>query len=152
MRMSEAGKQMLIKFEDLRTKAYRVGGKGNWTIGVGNETYLDGSPVKDGDTITREAAIELFEHSLPSREKAVNVGINSEINQNQFDSLVSLIYNIGIAAFNGSTIRRKININPNDPSIRKEFARWNKSGGEVVDGLVNRRKVEADLYFKSPSV
>jgi len=147
MKTSEAGKRMIAELEGIELKAYKVNGKGNWTIAVGNETYLDGSPVKEGDTVTMEEAMELFEKSLPSREKAVNVGINSEINQNQFDSLVSLVYNIGIAAFNGSTIRRKININPNDPSIRKEFARWNRSAGEVVEGLISRRKREADNYF-----
>jgi len=42
---------------------------------------------------------------------------------------------------------RKIKSNPNDPTIRKEFERWIYAGGKVLNGLVRRRKEEAELYF-----
>jgi lysozyme len=47
-----------------------------------------------------------------------------------------------------SHLRKKVNINPEDPTIRAEFLRWKFSNGVVVKGLINRRKAEADLYFK----
>jgi lysozyme len=77
-------------------------------------------------------------------------GLN--LNQNQFDSCLSFIYNVGIGAFTKSTLRKKILLNPNDPTIKDEFMKWNKAtvGGKltVLKGLTRRRTAEAELYFK----
>jgi lysozyme len=74
------------------------------------------------------------------------------VNQNQFDALVSFCYNLGIGAFNSSTLKKKVIANPGDLSIRDEFMKWNKARVKGVltelKGLTNRRKAEADLYFK----
>src|SRR5690606_41468509 len=68
------------------------------------------------------------------------------ISDTQFSAMVSLAYNIGISAFKGSTLLRKVNANPCDPTIPSEFLRWNKAGGKVINGLTRRRQAEADLY------
>ena len=65
----------------------------------------------------------------------------------QFDALVSFAYNVGVGNFAKSTLLKKVNANPNDPTIRSEFEKWNKANGRVLKGLVTRRKEEADLYF-----
>jgi lysozyme len=74
------------------------------------------------------------------------------VNQNQFDALVSFCYNLGIGAFNSSTLKKKVIANPADASIRDEFMKWNKARVKGVltelKGLTNRRTAEADLYFK----
>jgi lysozyme len=73
--------------------------------------------------------------------------IKANLNQNQFNAITSLAYNIGIAGLAKSTLLKKVNINPSDPTIAAEFAKWNKAGGKVVNGLTKRRAVEAKLYF-----
>jgi lysozyme len=69
------------------------------------------------------------------------------INQNQFDALVSFCYNVGPGNLKSSTLLKKVNANPNDPTIRTEFLKWNKGGGKVLAGLTRRRTAEANLYF-----
>ncbi len=66
---------------------------------------------------------------------------------NQFDALVSFCYNVGPANLKSSTLLKKVNINPNDPTIKNEFLKWTKAGGKVLKGLVTRRTAEAELYF-----
>ena len=69
-----------------------------------------------------------------------------KLNQNQYDALCSFIYNVGVGAFNRSTLKRLISQNPNDPLIGSEFLKWKKAGGKVVQGLINRRIDESNLY------
>lgn len=69
------------------------------------------------------------------------------VNANQFDALVSFCYNLGAGNLAKSQLLRFVKANPNDPKIAAEFAKWNRAGGNVVTGLVRRRKKEAQLYF-----
>lgn len=147
MTISEKGKQFIISFEAIKLEAYKVTPQGNPTIGIGSEQYLNGQKVKMGDKITKEAAISLFEDTLPKYELYVKNGITQPLNQCQYNSLVSFVYNVGGSAFISSTLRRKININPNDLAIATEFAKWDKSGKKVLKGLTRRRAAESALYF-----
>jgi lysozyme len=61
--------------------------------------------------------------------------------------LVSFAYNVGLGALKSSTLLKRVNANPNDPDIERQFNRWNKGGGRVLKGLTNRRRNEANLYF-----
>jgi len=79
--------------------------------------------------------------------KRVDTLVTSNINQNQFNALVSFAYNVGTGNFASSTLLKKVNKNPNDLTIKAEFLRWNKANGKVINGLTNRRIEEADLYF-----
>jgi hypothetical protein len=73
--------------------------------------------------------------------------VQKPINCYQADALTSFCYNCGVGNFRKSTLLKKVNKNPSDPTIRNEFAKWNRSGGKVLAGLTRRRKAEADLYF-----
>jgi lysozyme len=119
------------------------------TIGFGSTMYTDGRKIKLGDTINEKQANELLMWELKNKSIALH-GLN--LNQNQFDSCLSFIYNLGIGAFTKSTLRTKIVANPNDATIKEEFLKWNKArvGGEfiVLKGLTRRRIAEAELYFK----
>jgi lysozyme len=84
---------------------------------------------------------------LEHYERGVDSMCRDEINQNQFDALISFSYNVGINALKSSTLLKKLNLNPNDPTIRYEFMRWNKAAGRVLRGLTKRREEEANLYF-----
>jgi lysozyme len=68
------------------------------------------------------------------------------LNENQKTAIVSLVYNIGPNRFIISTLLRKLNVNPNDPTIRQEFEAWRNAGGRPI--LLRRRTEEANLYFK----
>lgn len=146
MKLNKAGKDLIKSFEGLRLSAYKCSANKE-TIGFGNTFYEDGSPVKMGDTITRERADSLFELIANSFAERVSKEIKTILTDNQFSALVSLAYNIGIGNLQKSTLLRKVNFNPNDPSIRAEFMKWNKAGGKVLAGLTRRREAEAKLYF-----
>ena len=139
----------LIKmFEGYKPKAYLCPAS-VVTIGFGSTMYTDGRKIKLGDTINEQQANELLMWELKNKSIALH-GLN--LNQNQFDSCLSFIYNLGIGAFTKSTLRKKILINSNDTTIKDEFLKWNKArvNGELMElkGLTRRRIAEADLYFK----
>lgn len=146
MKLNKAGKDLIKSFEGLRLSAYKCSANKE-TIGFGNTFYEDGSPVKMGDTITKERADSLFELIANSFAERVRKEIKTILTDNQFSALVSISYNIGIGNLQKSTLLRKVNFNPNDPSIRAEFMKWNKAGGKVLAGLTRRREAEAKLYF-----
>jgi lysozyme len=70
-----------------------------------------------------------------------------DISQSQFDALCSFAYNVGIGNLQKSTLIKKVNTNPSDPTIKDEFIKWNKGAGKVLAGLTKRRQAESDLYF-----
>lgn len=125
---------------------------GIWTIGYGSILYEDNSKVKPGDQITPDRADALLAMEVEEKSETVKRMIqNPNINQNQFDALVSFAYNVGTDALRNSTLLRRVNANPADPSIREAFLMWNKAhvDGQLVEiqGLTKRRGDEADLYF-----
>lgn len=139
----------LIKmYEGYKAKAYLCPA-GVVTIGFGSTMYQDGKKINIGDTINESQGNELLMWELKNKSISLQ-GLN--LNQNQFDSCLSFIYNLGVGAFAKSTLKKKILINPNDPTIKDEFMKWNKArvGGQlmVLKGLTRRRVAEAELYFK----
>ena len=123
---------------------------GLYTIGYGTIAYPDGRKVQLTDPpITQAQAEEYLKFHVQEKAKAVDTLIRHDINQNQYGALVSFTYNLGEGALTQSTLRKKVNLNPNDTSIRDEFVKWIFSNGQKQPGLLRRRQAEADLYFKS---
>jgi lysozyme len=120
---------------------------GKWTIGMGTTRYPSGQSVMPGDRITEQQVFEYVTYDLAAAESAVAHSVTAEISQQQFDAIVSFVYNLGVLAFKGSTLLKVININPADPAIEKQFRRWIMVGGKPLVGLVRRRRSEAYLYF-----
>jgi lysozyme len=147
MKVNKLGIDMMHHFEGCRLQAYQCSAK-VWTIGWGNTYYQDKRPVKQGDVITQTQANELFEMVMNEFAIEVRRALTKELNENQFSALVCFAYNVGVGNLKKSTLLRKANINPNDETIAGEFAKWNKAGGKVLNGLTKRRLAEADLYFK----
>lgn len=137
---------LIKKFEGCKLEAYKDS-VGIPTIGWGNTYYEDKTKVKMGDKITADRAESLLHLVVIPYGEAVNKSVKKELTQNQYDSLVSFTYNVGIANFNSSTLLKKINVNPNDPAITEEFKKWCKGGGVVIKGLLNRRISEATNYY-----
>jgi lysozyme len=137
---------IIKQFEGLLLQAYKDS-VGIPTIGYGTITYPNGKRVAMGDTCTEQQANEWLEQHCKRVIEPNIVSTLRRLNENQQEAIISFCYNLGVAAFNSSTLKRKILANPNDPAIRVEFMKWVKAGGEVLQGLVNRRQAEADLYF-----
>jgi len=142
MKTSPKGIALIKEFEGLRLRAYKCPG-GVWTIGYGHT-----AGVKAGMVITERQAEDFLKADLIEFEKYLN-DLGLAINQNQFDALISLIYNIGIGNFQKSTLLRKARVNPNDNSIMDEFLKWVYSKGRVLPGLQRRRLREMKLYFSN---
>lgn len=156
MKLNNDGIELLHKFEGLKLEAYECPAslklpeeKKFWTIGYGNTRYEDGSLVKKGDKITKERAESLFTFITEDFSKNVIKRLKKFLNENQFSALVSFAYNVGIGNFSISTLLKLVNEDPSNLEIRNQFMRWNKIGGTPSNGLTNRRKAEADLYFKN---
>jgi lysozyme len=140
----------LIKhFEGFESKAY-ICPAGKVTIGYGTTIYPNDKAVKLGDVCSEEEASGYLLNDITKRAALLG---DFPVNQFQFDAIVSFAYNVGMGSWNISTLRKKVKSNPNDPSIREEFKKWNKARVKgklvVLDGLTKRRKAEADLYFSS---
>ena len=118
------------------------------TIGYGTTRYPNGNKVTLKDvSITEQQGVEYLMHDLKTFEKYVDSYCRDDVNQNQFDALVSFCYNLGPNNLKSSTLLKKVNLNPSDPSILNEFLKWNKGGGRVLKGLTKRRQAESNLYF-----
>jgi lysozyme len=141
------GLDLIKSFEGLKLKPYLCPANVP-TVGYGSTFYENDKKVKLTDpSITEQRASELLLDSLKGFERYVDSYCRDDINQNQFDALVSFCYNLGPANLKSSTLLKKANVNPNDPTIAQEFLRWNKAGGKALKGLTKRRQAESDLYF-----
>jgi len=143
MKLNESGYKALHEREGLRLKPY-LDTQGVPTIAMGNTFYEDGSKVKMSDPPLSKIEAEYLAKIVADRfATKVNSLVKSNINQNQFNALVSLAYNIGLNGFENSTVLRKVNANPNDPKIQDAFMMWTKN-----KELIGRRKSEVNQYFK----
>lgn len=142
MKTGIQGIKLIKKFEGCKLTAYKCPA-GIWTIGYGHTRN-----VHKGEVITQQQADELLKQDLLVYEAGINV-MRLNINQNQFDSLVSFAFNLGLGALQKSTLLKRIKVNPNDPKIKDEFLRWSYAGGKQLKGLLLRRQAECDLYFNN---
>jgi lysozyme len=134
--------ELIKKFEGFSAKPYLCPAK-VVTIGYGNTTRADGSKFKLGDVITQARAEELLLNLLPKYEKTVNTNIKIELNQNQFDALVSFCWNCGSSKTLFSLINQK-----SEQVYDWWISNYIKGNGKILNGLVKRRKIEADLFIK----
>jgi len=139
MNISQEGLSLIKKFEGCELEAYKCAA-GVWTIGYGS---IKG--VKQGDTITQEEADNLLLHEMDEYEGYINDAVNVDLNQNQFDALVSWVFNLGPSNLSSSTLLTRIN-NKDWKDVPNQIKRWNKAGGKVLEGLIRRREAEALLF------
>jgi lysozyme len=134
---------LIKKFEGLFLKSYLCPA-GVPTIGYGSTMWNDSKKVKIGEVITLEGAEKLLMWELEKKSVCLQ---KLNLNQNQFDSLLSFIYNVGVGAFTKSTLLKIIKVNPNDAKVREQLMRWVNKGSSFEKGLTRRRTAEANLYF-----
>lgn len=141
MRLSPQGRAHLKKLEGFRAKAYIPVPGDVPSIGYG---FTDG--VRLGDTMTLAEADARLVEELRPYEMAVWQGCTNEPNQNEFDAMVLLCFNIGPGGFKKSTVLKAHNRGDHQAAARA-FGLWNKSGGKVYAGLTRRRAEESALYL-----
>lgn len=143
MKTSDAGLAAIRGHEGSRLTAYPDPGTGGepWTIGIGHT-----GGVKEGDTITEEEEMELLRSDVCAAEQCVDESVEVVLTQNQFDALVSFVFNVGCNAFKNSTLLRLLN-QGNYDGAAQQFGRWNKAAGNVMAGLTRRRHDEATLFL-----
>ena len=134
---------LIKEFEGLSLTAYKDVA-GVWTIGYGHT-----KTAKEGMRITNAGADLLLRSDLEWVEGVINNSVRVPLNQNEYDALASLIYNIGGSAFKRSTLLLKLNNGADRVDVANEFLRWNKAGGKVVKGLTNRRERERQLFLRT---
>ena len=142
MKLDEKGYKALHDREGLRTKPY-LDTRGIPTIAMGNTYYENGSKVTMLDKPITKAEAERLGKVIADRfASEVTTLIKSKVNQNQFNALVSIAYNIGINGFKSSSFLKLVNKNPNDPKIKEAIMLWVKN-----KELIGRRKSEVSQYF-----
>lgn len=141
---NQTAMDLIMHFEGFSPTAYQCPA-GIWTIGWGNTTYEDGSPVKKGDKITEIRAKQLLEITVNKTEKQVRSVLTVPVSPTRLGSLISFAYNVGFGNFKKSTMLELINEGHFSEAL-DEFPKWKKAGGKVLNGLVVRRAVERDTF------
>lgn len=140
--------KLIAQFEGLRLKAYKDTG-GIWTIGYGStKDPYTGISVKESDVISKETALDWLNKDIGQRQIAIRKLLKVPVTGNQLAALTSLAYNIGLGAFQRSTLLRLLNQKAPIKDVADQFLRWNKVNNVEVKGLTNRRILERELFLK----
>ncbi|MGC2237213.1 MAG: lysozyme [Pyrinomonadaceae bacterium] len=154
MKMSANGLNLLEQWEGFKLKVYKDSA-GLPTIGVGHllikseltsgKIVIKGVAVKYAGGLTNQQVIDLLAQDVAPVGQVVTKAVTVPLTQNQFDALVSFTFNVGNAAFTGSTLLKVLN-QKQYKEVPEQLLRWTRSGGKIVPGLVNRRENEIKLW------
>ena len=139
MKTSQDGIVLIKHFEGCELKAYQCAA-GVWTIGYGHT-----KGVQPGDQWSESHANHMLEVELEEYENYVSTAVTVPLSQNQFDALVSWVYNLGNGNLTSSTMLKVLN-SGDYAGVPAQIKRWNKAGGKVLEGLTRRRQAEADMF------
>jgi lysozyme len=151
--LDKEGLDFIKERESFSSTPYLDSG-GVWTIGYGFTYYPDtGKKVTKTDRpITRDKADKMLLQLLDPYELAVYSTTRDDINQHQFNALVSLCYNIGTNGFKGSTVHRLVNASVVGEPLRDAFIMWSYDNHKFILGLKNRRVMEYEMYMTGITV
>ena len=141
MNIGWKGLSVVKYFEGLYLEAYWDSHGQVWTIGWGHT-----AGVKEGDVITEEQAEEFLKEDMKEGEKWVDLFVTVELNQDEYDALVSFTFNLGGGTLQDSTLLKKLNAEDRE-GAGDEFLKFVWAGGEVLPGLVKRRTAERELFL-----
>ena len=139
MKISEEGVALLKKFEGCELEAYQDS-VGVWTRGYGHTKGVD-----EDMKISKDEAENLLKKELPEYEGYINKLVKVPLEQYQFDALCCWVYNLGPTNLKNSTLLTVLNQERYE-DVPREIKRWNKAGGQVLNGLIRRREAEALLF------
>ena len=141
MRKSKDGVDLIKHFEGCKLEAYQCSGD-VWTIGHGHT-----KGVEEGQKITKKIAAAFLQEDIEMVETHVTRLVTVELEQHQWDALISWCFNLGCGNLRSSTMLQVINRGEID-QVTSELIRWDKSNGKALAGLTRRRKSEATLFDK----
>lgn len=141
MKIGSAGTALIQSYEQCRLESYLPTPNDKWTIGWGHT----GPYITEGITWTQEEADRVFLDDIAWVEECVNKAVTAQVNQNEFDAMCSLCFNIGCGAFGKSTLVKLLNAGDYDGAA-EQFKRWDKQAGQVLAGLTKRRAAEELLF------
>lgn len=135
--------KLIKEFEGCKLKAYPDPGTGGdpWTIGWGST----GPGIGPGVVWTQQQADDRLASDVAKFAAGVRSAVTWPATPSQLGAMISLAYNIGIAAFKKSTLLRRFNAG-DVHGAQAEFAKWNRAGGRVMRGLSRRRAAEAKVF------
>lgn len=139
MKISQQGLALIRQFEGFSSTPYRCPA-GKLTIGYGHVIREN----EDLPAISHADAEQLLMGDIAIAEQAIGRLVDVPLKQCQFDALCSFIYNVGVQAFEKSTLCRMLNAENTD--AYEEFARWVHAGGQKIPGLITRRSAEMALF------
>jgi lysozyme len=145
MKTSQNGIDLIKSFEGCRLKAYKCPA-GILTIGIGRTGTVNGKPITADMTITELMAETLLAIDLQKFEKCINDNVKKPLTQNEFDALVSFVFNVGTGAFEKSSMLKLLN-SGHMPLAAGQFDRWIYAKGKVLNGLKKRRAAEKALFL-----
>jgi lysozyme len=145
---------IIKQFEGFRAAPYKDSA-GIATIGYGTILYPDGKAVTMNDpAVTDEQATGFLSHQMSIKSAAIAPLLTRPATLHQAAAMLSLTYNIGTGAFQGSTVLRKFNAG-DIPGAADAFLMWDKAtvNGQrvVVAGLHNRRVQERTIFLTADS-
>ena len=139
MKISEDGLELIKKFEGCETTAYQDS-VGVWTIGFGHT-----KGVEEGQTCSIEDAESMLADEMDEYEGYINNMVKVDLQQHEFDALVSWVYNLGPTNLGESTMLKVLNGGQFD-RVPEEMNRWTRAGGKILEGLVRRRQAESLMF------
>ena len=142
-KITQDGLDFIQDVEGCKLFAYLDTG-GVWTIGVGHT----GPEVVKGLTCSMEQALQWLKEDSEEAQEAIRQSVEGLLTQNQFNALVSFVFNVGVNAFKKSTMLKLIN-NGDFDGAAKEFPKWNKDNGKEILGLSKRRILEQSVFEKA---
>jgi len=142
--ISQQGVEFIKSREGFDGTAYKDSA-GYWTIGYGHK-IKPGDPYSPYTTMKADEALALLERDLQPVVACINHKCTAQLTQNQFDALCAFTFNVGCGAFETSTLLRRLNAG-DFGAAAQELLRWDHAGGREVQGLLNRREAERDLFL-----
>lgn len=143
--ISDTALDLVKRFEGFSPTRYLCSG-GKLTIGYGH--VITTPHIKDFEKpITEQRARHILMMDMTYAAQAVDRLVKVPLTQNQFDALVSFVFNIGDGAFAASTLLRYLNKGRYQEAA-VEFMRWIHAGGKRLDGLIRRRRAEQELFLR----
>jgi lysozyme len=143
--VSNDGLATITFFEGMVLKSYKDA-VGIWTVGIGH-TAAAGPPIPRADlTITKEAAFNVLRGDCKITDEGIERLVRTDLEQYEFDALMSLTINIGVGGFGKSSVLRHLNAG-NRLAAADSMLLWDKAGGRVLKGLTRRREKERNLFL-----
>lgn len=146
MRTSKHGIELLRQVEGVEYRAY-TDSAGHATIGVGHK-ILPGEEWLRTATLNDSQVNAILANDLRTAEAAVLREFPKVKRQNQFDALVSFVFNLGEGATDRGTLDELINSNAPAETISAKWMQYVNAGGHQVEGLRKRRALELQLYWR----